>query len=203
MTFYDRFTQCYCLTWTNVIDEKLRLGYKSSWVWTVDHEPLESILRRRHAYLRVLDAVQYVITWRNNDIRSDWYRRFSKLLPLTSLLQYNICSIPCGNMAERSKAPESGSGPKGRGFESLCCHHKVFGSLFCFVSTGVIYRGASRFVCKISYTRLLPFSLLHDLPSPGPGYDPLYAFACIDNIAQLCKAPKLGGVRIPLLSYTL
>ncbi|KAI0054298.1 hypothetical protein BV25DRAFT_1903897 [Artomyces pyxidatus] len=27
-----------------------------------------------------------------------------------------------GNMAERSKAPESGSGPKGREFESRCCH---------------------------------------------------------------------------------
>ena len=34
-----------------------------------------------------------------------------------------------GNMAEWSKAPESGlwrsSGPKGRGFESLCCHFKM------------------------------------------------------------------------------
>ena len=35
-----------------------------------------------------------------------------------------------GRMAERSKAPESGSGPKGRGFESHFCH-------ICFSYVGI------------------------------------------------------------------
>ena len=41
-------------------------------------------------------------------------------------LEQSTCE---GDMAERSKAPESGSGPKGRGFESHC-RHRFYSSKF-------------------------------------------------------------------------
>ena len=43
-----------------------------------------------------------------------------------------------GSLAERSKAPASGAGPKGREFESRSCHsYSVLVSVLCFLDISI------------------------------------------------------------------
>ncbi len=46
-----------------------------------------------------------------------------KLFTREFLISYGILK---GSMAEWSKAPALGAGPKGRGFEPHCCHYFLF-----------------------------------------------------------------------------